>query len=362
MFCENCGGPISDKSKFCTNCGQQIIPKQEDEIHNLKVALETGSEVAITEPEVIDIVPEVSEAPEISEAPGVSEVPTASTCDVNEIASQTINSANTQNSTTPPTKYSGKNPISTKKILFGISAIMIVALLSFIIGLRSLSGGKPSYSADLMFTSNSSESGKITEKQKKVQELITEDVLQLVEDIVVRDFYLPETAKIKHDKSSWNIENSLYTFGGTVTYPNKEGKEETEPFIMKAFVGKKATLGVYGKLGKRELYDNQHKFNTLGAAAYQEAIEYDGAEFLGGLFSINDEEYQKVTLDEFRRIKTGMSYAEVTEIIGSLGTYAGDAGTDKKNYTWVGNGNKDSKVTIIFSEKQVYKTSQVGLK
>ncbi|MDU7339372.1 MAG: zinc-ribbon domain-containing protein [Clostridium sp.] len=362
MFCGNCGSPIADKSKFCTNCGKPITPKEEDEIQNLKDASETSSEVAITETEVIDVVPEVPEVSEVSEVPEVS---TASTCDVNEIQGQTINSANRQNTTTPPpptTKYSGKNPISTKKILFGISAIVIVALLSFIIGIYSLSGGEPSYSADLMFTSNSSESGKLTEKQKKVRELMTEDVLQLVEEIVVRDFYLPDTTKVKHDKSSWNIENSLYTFGGTVTYPNKEGKQETETYIMKAFVGKKATLGVYGKLGKRELYDNQHKFNTLGAAAYQEAIEYDGAEFLGGLFSIHDEEYQKVTLEEYRRIKTGMSYAEVTEIIGSLGTFAGEAGTDKKNYTWVGNGNKDSKATITFSEKQVYTTAQVGLK
>lgn len=351
MFCENCGSPITDKSKFCENCGKKITPKDEDEKQKLKDAFETASEIPFKEQE--EVTDTESKVPE---------VPIASTCNENKVESQTINPPNRQYGTTPPSKYSGKNPNSTKKILIGISAIVIVALLSLVIGLYSISKAEPSYSANLTFTSNGSENGKLTDKQKKVRELMTEEVLDLVEKMVVRDFYLPDTTKIKHDKTSWNIENSLFTFGGTVTYPNKEGKEETETFIMKAFVGRKAILGVYGKLGKRVLYDNQNKINTLGAYIYQESIQYNVAETLGELFSIHDEEYQKVTLEEFRRIKTGMSYAEVIDIIGSLGTYGGEAGTDKKNYTWVGSGNKDAKATITFFDKEVYTTAQVGLK
>ena len=76
--------------------------------------------------------------------------------------------------------------------------------------------------------------------------------------------------------------------------------------------------------------------------------------------SLNDE---YITLEEFNQIKTGMSYEEVVEIVGSEGTVMSEASVMDSTttiYSWYAdNGIANANVTI--SDGKVMAKAQIGL-
>lgn len=80
--------------------------------------------------------------------------------------------------------------------------------------------------------------------------------------------------------------------------------------------------------------------------------------------SKNDE---YITLDEFNQIQTGMTYEEVTNIIGSGGTLTSDVsiGDEKYHtqiYSWYGNTITGANANVTFQNGKVVGKAQVGLK
>lgn len=76
----------------------------------------------------------------------------------------------------------------------------------------------------------------------------------------------------------------------------------------------------------------------------------------------NKSEY--ITLEEFYKIKDGMTYEEVKSIVGSSGEKTAESG-DKKfkivMVTWYGNGIAGSNANVTFTNGKVSGMAQVGL-
>lgn len=77
----------------------------------------------------------------------------------------------------------------------------------------------------------------------------------------------------------------------------------------------------------------------------------------------NESEY--ITKDEYNQIKTGMSYDEVKQIVGSEGSLSSTVsmnGITVEIYTWYGNGPAGSNANVTFTNNAVTGKAQVGLK
>ncbi len=72
-----------------------------------------------------------------------------------------------------------------------------------------------------------------------------------------------------------------------------------------------------------------------------------------------------ITLEEYNKIETGMTYEEVAEIIGSKGTVSSQVemnGINNTIITWYGNGVAGSNANVTFINNEVQGKAQVGLK
>ncbi len=77
----------------------------------------------------------------------------------------------------------------------------------------------------------------------------------------------------------------------------------------------------------------------------------------------DDSEY--ITLDEYNSIENGMTYKEVTKLIGSKGTSTSESSSGNitiKIITWYGNGIAGSNANVTFTNNKVTGKAQVGLK
>ena len=79
---------------------------------------------------------------------------------------------------------------------------------------------------------------------------------------------------------------------------------------------------------------------------------------------VNDES-EYITLDEYNKIDTGMTYDEVKEIVGSEGTVSSQVESNGYKIviiTWYGNGTAGSNANVTFTNDSVSGKAQVGLK
>lgn len=79
---------------------------------------------------------------------------------------------------------------------------------------------------------------------------------------------------------------------------------------------------------------------------------------------VNDES-EYITLDEYNKIDTGMTYDEVKEIVGSEGTVSSQVESNGYKIviiTWYGNGPAGSNANVTFTNDSVSGKAQVGLK
>lgn len=76
----------------------------------------------------------------------------------------------------------------------------------------------------------------------------------------------------------------------------------------------------------------------------------------------DDSEY--ITMEEYNKIDTGMSYEEVQEIVGSAGEISSQVETNGIKIimvTWYGNGIAGSNANVTFTNNEVTAKAQVGL-
>ena len=75
-----------------------------------------------------------------------------------------------------------------------------------------------------------------------------------------------------------------------------------------------------------------------------------------------------ISLEEFNKIETGMTYKEVCEIVGGEGTLGSsvdlDMGDEYKTeiYQWTGDGSIGANANVTFQGGKVVSKAQIGLK
>lgn len=78
-----------------------------------------------------------------------------------------------------------------------------------------------------------------------------------------------------------------------------------------------------------------------------------------------DDSSEYITLEEYNKIDTGMTYEEVKEIVGSAGTISSQVESGGYKIiivTWYGNGVPGSNANVTFTNNSVTAKAQVGLK
>lgn len=71
-----------------------------------------------------------------------------------------------------------------------------------------------------------------------------------------------------------------------------------------------------------------------------------------------------ITLEEYNKIDTGMTYEEVKEIVGSAGTISSQVESGGYKIiiiTWYGNGTAGSNANVTFTNNSVTAKAQIGL-
>ena len=75
-----------------------------------------------------------------------------------------------------------------------------------------------------------------------------------------------------------------------------------------------------------------------------------------------------ISLDEFNKIETGMTYSDVCDIVGGEGTLGSsvDVGVGEEYkteiYQWTGNGSIGANANVTFQGGKVVSKAQIGLK
>lgn len=78
-----------------------------------------------------------------------------------------------------------------------------------------------------------------------------------------------------------------------------------------------------------------------------------------------EQKQDRLNLEKFNKIKTGMSYQEVVNIIGEEGTVLSESeiGNIKSTiYSWYGEGSIGANANVTFQNGKVVSKAQVGLK
>ena len=101
-------------------------------------------------------------------------------------------------------------------------------------------------------------------------------------------------------------------------------------------------------------------FSGCGIAAYK--VQND---IIQKSVSGASDESEYITMEEFNKIETGMSYEEVKDIIGSPGEMTSQVEVDDIQtmiVTWYGNGMAGSNANVTFLNNEVMSKAQFGLK
>lgn len=312
MYCNNCGENIPDGSQFCKNCGFDVScdkrPKTEQD------------SVRITEQSV-----------ELEER----------------------------------TKKTGWGWI------IAVFGLMCLLLFIYIIG-NSDDGNSVSTASEIPAVASSTEPRETSlspvERQIRIK-IERQSAHSVFENFINDNLENPNTAKYTHDKSSWKGQNAILTGSGTVTHKNSKSETLTEPFTVSILMSERVSYPLYIKLGDSVLIDQTKGTNSLGIATKYGpsvfGVKQSDSIFKpehGRLVAICDDDSIKISLDEFNRIKSGMGYDEVSEIVGSLGVRSDSNENQNFKVTWDGLGESKANAIVTFQNGKVTEKTQSGLK
>lgn len=336
MYCKYCGVKLPDNSKFCISCGKMLSDGVEP-VENY------------AQPTAAPEAPQVPEDFKVPESP-VSPEPKAD---------------------------SESNGCAW---LFLISFIVIFI---YIIGSALSGGGGDLDDAQKAASAAVSTAGEVqkeapppevplTPREQEIKAVFEEKGgLNCIEKTIKKELKNPDTAHFTHDKTSWKAHNAIFTGSGTVTYKNAKSNTVTEPFTVTVIMTTKSFFSLYVKLGDTISVNDVKAVNSLGLVTKsgtsifgvgQSNYIFDKDD--GDLIAVYDKDSENITLDEYNRIKSGMSYDEVTEIVGSYGTEMARseiAGYQSFVVTWDGVGSLGANASFTFSNGKLYAKAQLGL-
>lgn len=327
MYCKNCGKQIPESSKFCFSC---------------------GAPVNLTEPNAS-----------------------------NPTASYTAPPTSPYTAPAPAPEPVEEKDHSRRNLMLilgiPISFFLLIGIsLNLDNDVESAHAPNISSSAASVAPPPSSQPEVLTTKEIKIRKVFEQGAPYSIEKSIKELLKNPDSAQFEHDKKSWSANNAILTGSGSVTYTNAQGSKVSEPFTVSIIMTDQYYYPLFVQLNGVVSLDNRKGVNSVGIVtkageslfgAKQSSHLFKDGE--GELIALWDEESKKITLDEYNRIKMGMRYEEVTDIIGSYGTQIAVsefAGYQTLVIEWEGAGSYGANANITFSNGQVSVMAQYGLR
>ncbi len=191
-----------------------------------------------------------------------------------------------------------------------------------------------------------------------------------------------------YDDKKFLQTGAQFSLTGDISYKNKSDKLMTRKISSTVIIGDEGTACYFLKIGS-EVYincldwvDSEGRYTKIGATVkncnagdyvLSNVINIDKMIPAQNSSSLNDadqisesstENRSKMTYSEYMEIKTGMTYDEVTEIVGSYGTEL--SRTDIAGYVtvmvgWEGEGTVGATANVTFQNGTVIAKAQMGL-
>lgn len=344
IYCRKCGKKIPSDSDFCVYCGVKV--EMEDEISNTFTENDYNY---VNNHEPDNYIASISSS---------------------ENYSPSFNLSTFYNNDKEEQKS------SFKSVIIIIFVVVFFAGLAYIMATGGLIETDTPVSNEPASTSSVSSVPQLTEKERKLNSLYSFTLQNLSESYLKDKMKHPETAKFTFDKNRFESQSAKYTLGGVVEYTNNNGKPVKEAFTVIVLLTEN-TEGIYQsydlfiQLGNTNYTNDLDICNSFGIVTKKGGNRYSNLTQGGLLYGddetpviIYDVEDILITLDEYNQIQNNMSYMEVVDIIGSLGTQqasAGDGAYATYIYNWDGNGIIGSNASITFQNGKVFAKAQVGL-
>lgn len=325
MYCPKCGKEIRDDSVFCMFCGEKIHPSEPN-----------------------------FDNPPYSETPANN-------------LNRTINEAEFKNTADQEEDKKGT------WIAYTIIAFLIVVAAVIIFS-----------SADTKDYSNPSSSSS-SSASSKVQSSVFEKGMDATylnfkseaEKYIKANMANPGTAKFTFDRDKFTYDGVVFYQYGTVKFTGKNGDERNDDFCFSFIKSGTSYFVYYLKVGDNVFEDLSSYVDKTGKIISYQAT-FEGRSYGQYILdNIDDPEQWKLqdilsdpnndplmSLSEYYKIKTGMTYEEVIKIVGSYGTES--ARTETQGYqiviiSWNGNGQIGANATVTFENGRVSSKAQVGL-
>jgi len=342
MYCKYCGVKLPENSKFCISCGKKI----DDGVAPVEYYAQP-----IAAPE----------APPVYEDFKVSEVPESPVSPEPK----------------PEPKEDSEGNGCAWLFIISFSVVILFIIVAALSGNGDSDNAQQAASATVSTTAGVQKETPppevpLTPREQEIKAAFEEKGgLNCIEQTIKKQLKNPNTAHFTHDKTSWKAHNAIFTGSGTVTYKNAKSNNVTEPFTVTVIMTTKSFFSLYVKLGDTISVNNVKSVNSLGLATKsgssifgvgQSNYIFDKDD--GDLIAVYDKDSEKMTLDEYNRIKSGMGYDEVTEIVGSYGTEMARseiAGYQSFVVTWDGVGSLGANASLTFSNGKLYAKAQLGL-
>jgi RNA polymerase subunit RPABC4/transcription elongation factor Spt4 len=336
MFCRKCGNTIPDDSKFCPYCGETVQAGPAD-IPGVETAAYGRCENC-----------------------GRPLEPDDGTLCKDCVAKMVEPYA--------PTPERKRHSMSKGTTIF--LSILVVGVAATMIIAGSITPSAAANELDVA-DSESVSSAPLSVRQQTILDDFNKVIRGNVESEIKDKLKHPETAKFDYDMTKLSANNAVFTCLGNVSYTNAQGKTSKDDFTVSLIATDKAYYPLYVKLGNTVSVDARKGTNSLGiaTASGKEIFGEDEGDSIfkesdGDMIIITDPENIKISLTEFSKIKSGMDYAQVTDIIGSFGkeqARSSIAGYETVIIQWDGNGATGANASVTFQNGKVVAKAQAGL-
>ena len=323
VFCKYCGKPIDADSTFCKFCGRDLS------------AVQRQPEPAAVKPEPVRTPISQPSVPE-----PVREIP------------QTASFRESD----PPQKKSHAG--------LWVALVLIGSLVALLISM----GGEPPATVP---TDNQTAQAQTENKPAKDPDPpFFRSASSNSEHMIKEKLAHPETAKFTHDPKRFKVNSARMFTYGTVSYTSSSGEVVEEYYNCCLMSDGESYYKLYIQLGDNILVDDRSIVNDLGIVTKEGQSRYSNLT-QGSCISDKpliadwDQEAVRITYDEYQKIEEGMTYDQITQIIGSYGTELSRvdmAGYETVVMAWDGVGDVGANANITVQNGRVTMKAQFGLK
>lgn len=319
MYCRHCGKEIGENSKFCAYCGKEVGIKDASSSNQVKKQ---------TEQRFQD----------------------------NNNQERNYNSSSAREDLETVARLRKEIALQNKKS--SLSGSFFLKMFLFILGIFII--------AIIVLTIQEKSSG--NSSATTLYKTYSEGVLEMQ---LPEAYKTVENLKITSNKGEYSTNLGKLHFGGTVQYTDAEGTLKKEPYkyVIFAYEDNAYNL-IYLSINGEVYRDDLACVSDMGLVTTACTDKYNdltaNTSFARGVLQVvqKDTDWQ-ITQNEYNRIKPGMQYYEVVDIVGGYGQKMGESevlGYKATTIIFQGNNGPASNASISFVNGVVNATAALSLK